>query len=307
MDESRGDKLFVLFNPQAGSAAGQEEVGRRLADQLTGEGWEVTLYETRAQEPLQAIVREAIAGGSRLIVAAGGDGTVTAAIDGIALSSVPLAIIPLGTGNGLARALELPLDLDTAVKLISGRQRRLPIDLMQVGDHYYVLNVATGVTTHALRNVRQELKQRLGRAAYPAMILSELLDFRTPRCTVEVDGRVIYPRASQILIANGLRLDDGELEWGPQSRFHDGQLDLYIIRAQSLLEYARLGWDLLRRRQHENPHISHLAARHRIRITTRKQQPVEADGELIGHTPVDVTLRPAAAQVIVPPLNDEAT
>jgi diacylglycerol kinase family enzyme len=64
---------------------------------------------------------------------------------------------------------------------------------------------------------------------------------------------------------------------------------------------------LLRRRQHENPHISHLAARHRIRITTRKQQPVEADGELIGHTPVDVTLRPAAAQVIVPPLNDEAT
>ena len=88
--------------------------------------------------------------------------------------------------------------------------------------------------------------------------------------------------------------------FGPPETLDDGQLEVYLVMAQTLGDYVRLVWDLFRRPGKSAAKLSHLAATHTIRIEADRSHLVQADGEVIGHTPVDVRLIPKAIHVIMP-------
>ena len=169
---------------------------------MSAHGWDEPVWlETTAEEPGAGQAAQAVRDGVDLVIACGGDGTVTACADGVAGSGVPLGILPLGTGNLLARNLGLPLDLDAAlVAALTGSDRRL--DAGSVNGHTFVVMAGLGFDAKMLGESSEPLKRRLGWAAYVLSALRHLRD-RPVRVSLVADGgRPLRMRASAVIVGN---------------------------------------------------------------------------------------------------------
>ena len=137
-------------------------------------------------ESLFEQVRDAVASGCDLVVAAGGDGTVSAVADALAGGQVPLGIVPLGTANVLAGELGIPFDLDLACALLAGDHAFAKIDAMELRGKHYVTQVGVGLDAEMIRDTPDEHKRRFGRVAYLWTAAARLLGARSRRFTLTV-------------------------------------------------------------------------------------------------------------------------
>lgn len=169
------------------------------------------MYEHRWQEPLWLATtaadpgigqaKQAVAAGVDLVLACGGDGTVTSCAEGVAGSGVPLAIIPIGTGNLLARNVGLPVDLHEAmVVALTGSDQ--PLDAGTANSRPFVVMAGLGLDARMLADTSEPLKKRLGWAAYAISVLRHLGD-RPTRVTLIADDRPpVRVRASAVVVGN---------------------------------------------------------------------------------------------------------
>ena len=158
MDHS-GQKVFVVFNPKAGNAAQNENLRSVLAEHFVLPEWTLEIYETTGEENVTEVCRTACDHGASLVIAAGGDGTVVDVANALVHGQIPLGILPLGTGNDLARALLVPLDLDKAVALLAGEHQVIQMDALKVCDNYYFSNVSVGISPHYLAMIERGERQ----------------------------------------------------------------------------------------------------------------------------------------------------
>jgi diacylglycerol kinase (ATP) len=297
--QQRIRRVFAVVNPVAGSL--EEGAVRRALERYFPVGdTACEIHETRPDERVAEVVREALGRGYDLVVAAGGDGTVSAVANGLVGSTTPLGIIPLGTANVLSRELGIPVELDAACGLLAGAHSTTRIDAMRVGGVCYFTQVGVGIDALMIRDTGREAKRRFGRVAYLWTALTRLLGFQPRRFTVTADGRERRARASQIVVANCGILGQPPLRWGPDIRPDDGLLDVCIIRARSLIDYIKILAYVIAGRHHRSPHVRYLKARHRVSVAAGHPLPVQADGEIIGETPVTVEVVPEAVAVVVP-------
>jgi YegS/Rv2252/BmrU family lipid kinase len=293
-------RVYVVVNPVAGHASAGE-IRSALERHFEGQGWSVEIYETTGEENVAELTRQACGRGFDLVVAAGGDGTVAGVVNGLVHRDVPLGILPVGTGNGLARALNIPLTLDSSLALLTGGHELLPIDAMQVGEAYYLLNVSAGISARAMRRTPPEIKRRFGMLAYVWTIVGEALGFQPRRFNLSIDGHQVEVRAAEILVSNGAPLQEDSPLLGRREDFGDGQFDIFVITARSLLDYLRILWDLIQGPANRKTDLRRLTMKECLRIEAlRRPQPVQADGEVVGYTPVEVRLVPGPVRVIVP-------
>jgi YegS/Rv2252/BmrU family lipid kinase len=291
-------RVFVVLNPMAGSCTAEDV--RQALDRHFGDAWQQEIYETTGQEKVAEVVRGALVRGCDLVVAAGGDGTVSDVAEALVYTDVPLGILPVGTANVLARELGIPLNLDSACALLANEHEATSIDAMQVGEHYFMLHIGVGIDSLTMRDTERAAKRRFGRAAYLWTGAKWLIGHQPRRFTIAVDGRRYRPRAAQVLIANGGTMGMQPLRWGPHIRPDDGQVDVCIISARTLFDYLRVGWHMLRGQHERDPNIRYLSATRSIVINADRPLPVQADGEIIGPTPVQVQIVPDAVRVVVP-------
>jgi YegS/Rv2252/BmrU family lipid kinase len=290
---------FVVLNPVAGDS--DKRLRRTIEDHFEAAGWRCRVYETTGEERVAEVVRAALERDEiDLVVAAGGDGTVSGAAGGLVHAGVPLGVVALGTGNTFARELGIPLDTEAALAVLTGDHARARIDAMAVGDRFYVLNVSVGLSGLVMRDTAREDKRRFGRVAYVWTGVRKLLGHQPHRFTVTIDGEERVVRGSEVTIANSGAMGDPALRWSPQVALNDGRVDVLIVRARTAVDYARLGWAVVLGRQSEEPAISHLIAEHEAVVDARADLPVQADGELIGQPPVEVEVVAGAVAVIVP-------
>lgn len=299
MSDSK-QKVFVVFNAKAGNEGHADKVRVALARHFTPPQWTSEIHETTGAEDVPAICRAACEGGASLVVAAGGDGTVVGVANGLVHGPVPLGILPMGTGNELARSLLIPLKLDEAVDLLVSDHAIMDVDALKVGERHFFSNVSVGVSPQMIRNSKSAQKRIFGRLAYALAMIRWSNIFRTRRYTLTLDGRPRSIRAAEVMISNTTLLEKSPFPFGPRDTLDDGQLEVYVVTARTPGDYVRLLWDLLRRPGKSAAKLSHLAASHSVRIEAEASHLVQADGELIGHTPVDVQLVPKAIRVIVP-------
>jgi diacylglycerol kinase (ATP) len=294
-------KVFVVLNPQAGKEGQADEIRSALASHFTSPRWKSEIYETTGKEDLPAICRTACKQGASLVVAAGGDGTVVGVANALVDSQVPLGILPLGTGNILARVLKVPLKLDEALNLLVGDHAVIEVDALKVGDRYFFSNVSVGISPTMVSETKPAQKKRLGRLAYLWTIFKRSSIVQLRPYTLTVDGQTRQIRASEVLISNITLLEAPPHLFGPPETINDGQLDVYMITAQTLGDYLHLAWDLLRHPGQSTRESNHWGVQRSIRIdTNRHPQLVQGDGEVIGHTPVEVQIVPKAIRVIMP-------
>lgn len=292
--------IYIVLNPVAGNASA-EEIHDLLEKYFPEERYTYDVYETTGKEDVAELTRQACREGADLVIAAGGDGTVAGVVNGLVGTDIPLGIIPVGTGNGLARALKLPLDIEDAIEVIGGENERMRLDLMKVGDKYYTLNVSAGISGEAMRSTPAKVKRRFGISAYVWTILNKVVEFNPRRYRLCIDGSSMQVKATEVLISNGSLLENPPAPLGPPAEFKDGELDVYIISARTLRDYLRLVWELLTRSPRRASDVHHLRVSKSIVIESLGEaQPTQGDGEIIGETPLEVLITPRAVEVITP-------
>ncbi len=293
---------YVVLNPVAGNADA-ESINEALARAFGESGDRYQLYRTTGDENLPELVRSALSRGFARVIAAGGDGTVSGVANGVATSGVPIGIIPVGTGNALARELQIPLDLQEAVQLITGEHAVRTLDAMEVTDgSLYVLNIGIGITSLTMRDTERAHKRRFGNVAYVWTGLKKLSGLGLQPFTILVDDRRYVLRAAEVVISNAGIVGLEHFRWGPDVRPDDQTLEVCTIRARTLIDYLRVVWSLMTDGRRSNPHVSCLRASRQIAVESNRPLPVQADGEVIGRTPIQVQVVPRAVKVIVPPL-----
>jgi len=291
-------RILVLRNPEAGSH-NSFLLRKKLDRYLTGGQTHYEIHTIRSSDNLKEIVKGRLESGYNLFIAAGGDGTVAAAAGGLVGSEIPLGIIPLGTGNMLARELKIPLSIERATRLIAGSHRVRTIDAMELGGRIFLLNIGAGISSLAVKNLSRKEKRIFGLLAYVGSALKQIVKFRPHRFSVTVDGKAMSIRSPEVSISNGGIISDMILPKPPEIEIDDGALDVIYIKADSIRDYPTLFLNVLGRKPPEDS-IRCVRATRRITIDAEKPITVQADGELVGETPISVKVLPAAFRVIVP-------
>lgn len=297
--EAQASRLFVILNPTAGTCTA-DVVKQTMARHFSCEDGSCRIHETSGHENLAELARSAVDQGCDLIVAAGGDGTVSGVAEGLIGSRAALGILPLGTANVLARELGIPVDLDAACTLLAGEHDLADIDAMRINDQHYFTQVGVGIDALMIRDTTTEHKRRFGRAAYLWTAGTRLLGFQPRRFMLEVDGLVIRRRASQVVLANVGTLGQPPFRWGPGIRPDDGRIDVCIVRARTFWNYVGLAWHVVRGQHRHDRNVKYFAARQSVAVRLTRPLPVQADGEVIGETPILMHVVPQAVRVVVP-------
>jgi diacylglycerol kinase (ATP) len=264
---------------------------------MTQHGWAEPLWlETRPDDTGERLARQAVHSGIDLVLASGGDGTVTACVGGVAGSGIPLGVLPCGTGNLLARNLGLPLSLDQALTVaLTGSDRRL--DVGMANGRPFVVMAGIGFDAEMLGGASEELKTRVGWAAYVLSALRHLGD-RPARVRLRADGapprRV---RASGVIIGNVGSLQGG-VRLLPDAVPDDGVLDVAVLTARGWAGWLRLAADVLLRRK--TGRLGHLACRELL-VDVGRAWRWQVDGEVAGLARrLRVTLQPGNLLLRVP-------
>ena len=231
----------------------------------------------------------------------GGDGTVAAVAAGLAGTGVPLAILPGGTANILAVNLGIPRRLDRAIALLAGSDRALrALDLGFAGDCPFLVRASVGYEAAAIEESGQPLKRAIGPFGYAVGALRALNPFNRElraRFRLELDGRPVEARGLNVFVGNAPGLGRMGLMLGAGVLPDDGLLDVILLDATpgSLAGMAARALGLSVR----GGAVQHWQAR-AIAIDADPPQPVHADGEALGSTPVALRVAPGAVRVVVP-------
>ena len=298
MSEAQSARLLFVVNPVSGTT---DSVALRtlIEARCAASERDYEIYETNAEDNVTEVVRERVAQGFEVFVAAGGDGTVSAVANGLIGTTARLAIIPAGTSNVLARELAIPLDHGGAIDLaLAGEVVRI-LDAMEYQGQHFLLQIGIGITSLMHRDTPREAKRRFGQLAYIVTATRWLFGFQPRSFNIVIDGVRRRISASQIMIANGGMLGNQFFRMAESIDPTDGVIDVCALHASTFGDYVRYGVAMLRRRQRDLGRFKRFRAREHISLTTKRSLPVQADGELIGKTPIQVRVVPAAVRVIV--------
>ncbi len=233
------------------------------------------------------------------VFALGGDGTAMEVVTALTEHGPPVGILPGGTGNVLVRALGIPLSVRRAVPaLLSGNEARLDLGRLADGRHF-AIGLGVGVDEAMIARASPLLKRRLGFLAYvwTAMHAGFRLEQFDVRLTV--DGKVHEKRASSVLIMNLGSVLGGLIQLGNGILHDDGMLHAIAFSPQNHWHSVQLFARMLSGTVDDDPRVLSVSGRS-FRLETSPPRRAQADGELLGTTPFDVTVIPQAARLLVP-------
>jgi YegS/Rv2252/BmrU family lipid kinase len=270
-------RAAVVVNPTKidHRASFVEAVGRLMQEH----GWRDPLWlETTPDDPGRGQAQHAVEAGADLVLACGGDGTVTACAEGVAGSNVPLGILPMGTGNLLARNVGLPTHwAEALVVALTGTAQ--PLDAGTANGRSFVVMAGLGLDARMLQDTSEPLKRQLGWAAYAVSVLRHLRD-RPMRVTVTADGgRPRQMRASAVIIGNVGWLRGG-LPLMPDARPDDGLLDAVVLTARGWAGWLALAAQVITRRA-ATGQLTRIQFSE-LHLSVDRPQPWEVDGEVMG-------------------------
>ena len=288
-------EIALLTNPTSGRGR-----GRRIAALAVGRmrdaGFTVRDLAGRDAAEARDLAGKCVADGVEALAVVGGDGMVHLAVQALVGSGTRLGIIPAGTGNDVARYLDIPrADPRRATDVVVGSRTRR-IDLARTGDTYFVTVLAAGFD--ALVNERANaMRWPRGRLRYHLATVSELRVFEPLRYTLELDGAVRRVDAMLVAVGNGPSFGGG-LRITHGASVDDGWLDVVLIKQMSRLDLVRTYPKLYTGAHTRHPQYEH----HRVRTVTVSAPGVVAyaDGERVGALPRTVEVVPHALEVLVP-------
>jgi undecaprenyl-diphosphatase len=274
-------------------------LGPLCAQAAAASGWRPPLmFSTTSDDAGSAGARRALEVGADLVIAAGGDGTVRACAEILAGTTVPLAIVPVGSANLTANALGLPARAETALQVaFVGRERE--VDLAVADGITFAAMAGIGLDAAVVGATSAGLKQVAGWGAYAAAAAVQVLRPRTT-FTIRLDqGERMVRRAHSVTVGNSGALPGGFVIL-PAARLDDGLLDVVILAPAGPLGWANVGYRVLLRSGHDDARLERYQAR-TVEINAASDLPRQVDGEMIAPArSLTVAVRPGVLKVRVP-------
>ena len=300
----------MILNPasRGGRRAGWAEFEARLVGALGA----LEVERTRGPGDAARLAREAARAGVSRVLVAGGDGTLSEAVNGLLAAglgnAVELGLLPFGTGSDFARALGMPADPAQAVEVLaSGKPRPVDAGRLRSIDAqgrertvWFANEVSAGVSAQVVSNVKRGLRWLGGRAAFQWATLRALVAYSPAELVVRVDGAIAFEGPAALAVAANGGWFGGGMHVAPAARLDDGLLDAVVVRG---LAGARLLPKL--RKLYTGDHVSDPAVcclrGREISIEARAGEvPLEADGELAGCLPACIEVLPGALTLLAP-------
>jgi len=306
-------KATILFNPNSGRGPRKAQLDAAI-DVIRGAGVRTDLTVCQSSEEASVHARYAVAAGSDTVFACGGDGTIHDVIQGLAGSSVALAILPLGTANSLAHDLGLPLRPPEAARAaVNGLVRRIPLGRIEFDNfsgqrvsRYFTVAAGVGVDAHLFYRLNGELKKQGGMAAYYLKAWHLWATHRMRRFDVEYtngDGQNSRANLTELLAVRIRFFGNVLRELAPGADLQSPYLRAVMCRTSSRNAYLRyvagalLGW---------GRNVDGIDLVDCSEITCQMPEGkaeriyVEADGELLGRLPARLTMQPDALSLVAP-------
>ncbi len=289
--------IAVIFNPTA-----RGDRARAFREQVTRLSSSARLFPTRAAGDATRLAQEAALTGARIVVAAGGDGTVNEVVNGLVL--VPrgqrpaLGVLPLGTVNVFAKEIGLSgrLDVDwTTLEAGWSRTIDLAVARHAGGTRWFIQMAGAGLDSAAIARVQWQLKKLLGPLAY---LWAGLEALAGPLPLIRVQGGPTELSGQLALIGNG-RFYGGRLSVFPEARLDDGRLDLALLRHANILSLARAGLALRSGRLLRMSGVSHQQAPE-FHFAGPAPAVFQVEGDNVGPLPVCFGVEPKALQIVIP-------
>lgn len=286
-------RAVLLHNPHAGRASWTGQKLDWVVKELERGGLQVEVVPTRPEPP---VVPSLDLCDMELLIACGGDGTIHHALPQVVRRKVPLAILPTGTVNLLARELGLPPSLPEAVRVVLGGRRRR-ISLGQSDGNYFHLMAGIGLDGYVISHVRDRAKRYLGSAAFVLAALRHFWSYPLPPFQLQMDGRA--PVEAVFAVISNVARYGGYLRMAPQADPFEPLLDVCAFTARNHLKYFHYLWGTLRGRHLGYSGVVYEKARE---IVVRGQEPllVQMDGEVVGRLPARFSVFPQGIEVLVP-------
>jgi diacylglycerol kinase family enzyme len=295
-----GQRCAVVYNPIKVSEDLRDAISRKAA--ATGWGEPVWL-ETTKDEPRRPTTDDLVSAQVDRVIAAGGDGTIRMVADRLAGSGIPMAVVPVGTGNLLARNLDIPLSEADAIQIAFGDHTR-DIDLIKVtvdgepSEHFAVIG-GLGVDAMIMEETNPQLKDVIGAGAY--FIAAGKALGRTPiEMRIALDDRRAYRRNAMICAIGNVGTLAGNLTLMPEAQPDDGRLDVYVASPHRLSHWVRVFIRLITRRPRRDDHVDVWQAR-RVEVSLKHRDPYQLDGDVVGEClSLRAEVAPAALRIHVP-------
>lgn len=297
---SKNTKAIVFYNTKSGRSK-YEKHRDIIQSHFQEHKIEITIVEVpKPQDELNDLISQAIDEGVNLFIAAGGDGTASLVGNPLIGTGMPMGILPLGTGNLLAKELKIPVKIEKALELVTDAAPKvIKMDTFYLEGRHYILNLSVGVTPKVMQGTESEEKQRFGLLAYFVHFVEQLLGLKLHRFDIMIDGDELSYTASEILITNSRATVLEPLKWSDDVEINDGSLDMFVIRAANIYDIASLIVSIFTKRQQRNPVIKIHQIRNNCRISSHLPLPTQADGDPVGETPVEIKVKPNSLIVIV--------
>jgi diacylglycerol kinase (ATP) len=303
------NESYVIVNPNAGNGKGRMD-WNRIYDIFRKENISVVTGFTEKKGHAAELAKKAVESGYRNIICVGGDGTMNEIVNGVfsqnicPATDISLALIPVGTGNDWGRMFGIPLVYEGAIKVIKENRRMLhDIGLVRyyAGDQQhqrYFINIA-GIGFESMvvmRTNKQKDKGRSNTLIYFYSLLASLISYKKTYAEIVIDGVSSRAKIFSLNIGNG-RYCGGGMRQTPDAIPDDGLLDVTVIREMGRLEIIRNLKILYDGTILSHPKVDGYRASN-IRVNSESLLYAEADGESLGHTPVEFSIIPSAVNII---------
>lgn len=292
-----GERMLAVFNPYSGGGGYRRDLPL-IFKALRGLGYEVDERQTESQGDASRLTRLAVEEGYDVVCVLGGDGTVNEAVNGLAGTDMPLAIIPTGTVNVLAMELGIPLDPPDAVKLL-GSGSVSWIDLGLAGERYFGLMAGVGMDAAVVASLNPTMKKALKEAAFAVQGLATYLRTDEPLIRVTSEERTIE---GYFAVFGNSSNYSGAFGITPFADMRDGLLDVCVLKDKSFLSTAWYWTAALINAHVKHPKVEYFRteAAQIETVELGKEVLVQTDGEVAGKLPLECRIVPRALRVVVP-------
>ena len=321
-------KAELIYNPHGGQVVVRHAL-EVVVSFLTRNGWRVTYRETARPEEATQLARDAVRDGAEVVIAAGGDGTVSEVASGLVHTDTALGVLPVGTSNSWALQVGIPalnplwptsriakvvadieervnfsmpgsyyrrVLLDAAQVLVE--RHTVAVDVGEVAGRYFLMWAGIGLDAAVLGSVPPMEKAALGTWAYLITALGAAGRSSSPDVKLTLDGKKIEVN-TQLIVVSNIQLYGGIMAIGSRAVVNDGKLDVCIFKGDGFFTFAQHALKVFSHQHLRDPSTEYYQCGE-IVIESSHALPVHVDGEPFTQTPVTIRVLPSALNVIVP-------
>jgi diacylglycerol kinase (ATP) len=288
---------MLIVNPSSGKEDALNHV-EKIENILSDKGYKVNVAQTEKELDATKYCQNACKGEFDLIVSLGGDGTLHETINGMVDQKHRplLGIIPLGTVNDFARALDIPLNAEKAVEVLRS-DRSKEVDIGRFNDQYFVNIVAAGALAEATYEVTPEQKTKFGPLAYIMEGMKTISRNSSYPLRIEYDGKV-WEGHSFLFLAALTNSAGGFEKLSPEAKVNDGKIHCYVVPHVNMIRLASIVSAILRGELKNEKDVEYFKADH-IKLSSEEKLVTNVDGEEGDSLPVELSVLPSHISVVV--------